>query len=65
MITDCNLNLAPALARCKAAYHGALECEQVKYGDDDFALAPFVTPKCPGGFQRYGCCKCARKCITF
>merc|ERR1712178_490317 len=24
--------------------------------------APFVTPKCPAGYQRYGCCKCVRMC---
>jgi len=62
MINECNLNLIPALARCKAAYGGSLICEQVEYGDDTFPKAPFVTPKCPTGYQRYGCCKCVRMC---
>ena len=62
MINECNLSLAPALARCKAAYGNSLTCEQVEYGDDPLNKAPFVTPECPGGYQRYGCCKCVRKC---
>jgi len=62
MINECNLNLAPALARCKAAYGKSLTCEQVEYGSDALNKAPFVTPKCPPGYQRYGCCKCVRKC---
>jgi len=62
MIAKCTLNLAPALARCKAAYGKSLTCEQVLYGDDTFNKAPFVTPVCPTGYQRYGCCKCVRKC---
>lgn len=62
MVSDCNLNLLPALARCKAAYGNTLICEQVEYGDDNFNKAPFVTPQCPTGYQRYGCCKCVRKC---
>merc|ERR1712170_62260 len=62
MITECNLNLAPALGRCKAAYGNSLTCEQVEYGDDALNKAPFVTPKCPSGYQRYGCCKCVRMC---
>lgn len=62
MINECNLNLAPALARCKAAYGKSLTCEQVEYGYDPLNKAPFVTPKCPAGYQRYGCCKCVRKC---
>jgi len=62
MITECNLNLAPALGRCKAAYGNSLQCEQVEYGDDALNKAPFVTPKCPSGYQRYGCCKCVRMC---
>ena len=62
MITECNLNLAPALARCKAAYGNSLTCEQVEYGNDPLNKAPFVTPQCPDGFQRYGCCKCVRQC---
>merc|ERR1712110_1349997 len=62
MITECNLNLAPALARCKSAYGKSLTCEQVEYGSDALNKAPFVTPKCPPGYQRYGCCKCVRKC---
>jgi len=62
MITNCNLNLAPALARCKSAYGRSLTCEQVEYGNDPFNKAPFVTPICPPGYQRYGCCKCVRKC---
>merc|ERR1712170_31576 len=62
MISSCNLNLAPALARCKAAYGKSLTCEQVEYGSDNFNKAPFVTPQCPAGYQRYGCCKCTRKC---
>ena len=62
MITECNLNLAPALARCKAAYGKSLTCEQVEYGAGELNKAPFVTPKCPPGYQRYGCCKCVRKC---
>jgi len=62
MITECNLNLAPALSRCKAAYGNSILCEQVEYGDDALNKAPFVTPKCPSGYQRYGCCKCVRMC---
>merc|ERR1712007_269775 len=62
MITQCNLNLLPALGRCKAAYGKSLTCEQVVYGADTFNKAPFVTPVCPTGYQRYGCCKCVRKC---
>lgn len=62
MINECQLNLLPALARCKAAYGKSLTCEQVEYGDDTFNKAPFVTPRCPPGYQRYGCCKCVRKC---
>jgi len=62
MINECTLNLEPALARCKAAYGNSLQCEQVEYGNDTFNKAPFVTPKCPNGYQRYGCCKCVRKC---
>lgn len=62
MINECNLNLLPALARCKAAYGKSLTCEQVEYGNDALNKAPFVTPKCPAGYQRYGCCKCVRKC---
>jgi hypothetical protein len=62
MITKCNLNLAPSLARCKAAYGGSLMCEQVEYGNDQYNKAPFVTPQCPTGYQRFGCCKCVRTC---
>jgi len=62
MVDNCNLNLIPALARCKAAYGNILICEQVEYGDNNFNRAPFVTPKCPEGYQRFGCCKCVRKC---
>merc|ERR1711937_490497 len=62
MINECQLNLLPALARCKAAYGKSLTCEQVEYGNDTFNKAPFVTPRCPAGYQRYGCCKCVRKC---
>jgi hypothetical protein len=62
MISECNLNLLPALARCKAAYGKSLTCEQVTYGNDIFNKAPFVTPQCPFGYQRYGCCKCVRSC---
>jgi len=62
MITECNLNLLPALSRCKAAYGNSILCEQVEYGDDALNKAPFVTPKCPAGYQRYGCCKCVRMC---
>jgi len=60
MINECNLNLLPALARCKTFI--GLTCEQVEYGNDALNKAPFVTPKCPPGYQRYGCCKCVRKC---
>lgn len=62
MINQCKLNLDPELARCKAAYGNSLMCEQVKYGDENFPKAPFVTPKCPAVYQRYGCCKCVRMC---
>merc|ERR1712151_795351 len=62
MINECTLNLEPALARCKAAYGNSLQCEQVEYGNDPYNKAPFATPKCPEGYQRYGCCKCVRKC---
>merc|ERR1712178_586204 len=43
MINECNLPLAPALARCKAAYGKSLTCEQVEYGSDALNKAPFVT----------------------
>lgn len=62
MIHDCKLNLVPAIERCKAAYGYQLDCEQVQWLDQEYNKAPFVTPKCPEGFQRYGCCKCLRKC---
>jgi len=62
MIDTCALQMNPALARCKAAYGNSLECEQVLYGEEPNNVAPFVTPKCPDGYQRYGCCKCVRKC---
>merc|ERR1739849_34740 len=51
MINECNLNLLPALARCKAAYGKSLTCEQVEYGSDALNKAPFVTPKCPPGIR--------------
>jgi hypothetical protein len=60
-ITECNLNLAPALGRCSSAYQG-MPCEQVEYGPGEYNKAPFVVVKCPNGFQRYGCCKCLRSC---
>jgi len=60
-ITACNLALEPALERCKSAYPG-MDCEQVTYGPGEFNKAPYVSPKCPMGYQRYGCCKCLRKC---
>lgn len=62
MIHDCKLNLAPAIERCKAAYGYQIDCEQVEWLDQEYNKAPFVTPKCPQGFQRYGCCKCLRTC---
>jgi hypothetical protein len=62
MVSECKLELEPALERCQSAYGGSLPCEQVVYGDDEFNKAPFVTPKCPFGYQRYGCCKCVRTC---
>ena len=62
MISSCNVNLEPALERCKAAYGGSLSCEQVMYGNNEFNKAPFVTPKCPDAYQGYGCCKCVRTC---
>ena len=62
MINECNLNIAPALAVCKTAYGNSLQCEQFEYGEDSINKAPFVKPKCPAGYQRYGCCKCFRKC---
>lgn len=60
-ITECKLDLEPAIARCRAAYSN-MECEQVTYGPGEFNKAPYVSPKCPEGYQRYGCCKCLRKC---
>jgi len=60
-ITECKLSLDAAMARCRSAYSG-MECEQVEYGEGDFNKAPFVSPKCPPGYQRYGCCTCLRKC---
>jgi len=60
-ITECKLNLEPALARCSSAYQN-MPCEQVEYGPGEFNKAPFVVPKCPDGYQRYGCCKCLRNC---
>jgi len=60
-ISDCKLSLEPAIARCRSAYSG-MECEQVEYGQGEFNKAPYVAPKCPQGYQRYGCCKCLRKC---
>merc|ERR1719345_550627 len=60
-ITACNLALEPAIERCKSAYPN-MDCEQVTYGPGEFNKAPYVSPKCPIGYQRYGCCKCVRKC---
>jgi hypothetical protein len=60
-ISDCKLDLEPALARCKSAYQG-LPCEQVTYGPGEHNKAPYVSPTCPEGYQRYGCCKCLRTC---
>lgn len=62
MISDCNLNLAPAIERCKSAYSNSLDCEVVVYGKGKYNKAPYVTAKCPPGFQRYGGTKCVRKC---
>jgi hypothetical protein len=62
MISECKLNLEPAKKRCTNAYKNQLKCVQVKYGEDALNLAPFVTPECPEGFQRYGGTKCLRKC---
>jgi len=64
-ILDCKLNLTKAIKRCNWAYKklkGA-QCERVRWGGaTDLDLAPFVTLKCPGGYKRYGCCKCLRDC---
>lgn len=62
MINECNLNLEPSISRCQYAYGGSLPCEQVEYGSDEYNKAPFAAPKCPFGYQRYGCCKCLRTC---
>ena len=62
MINECNLNLDPAISRCQYAYGGSLPCEQVTYGNNEYNKAPFAVPKCPFGYQRYGCCKCVRTC---
>lgn len=61
MIADCKLNMQPAIDRCKKAYKD-LNCEVVEYGDDTLNKAPFVTPVCPEGFQRYGSVTCLRNC---
>merc|ERR1712086_713396 len=60
-ITSCKLQLEPAIARCRSAYPG-MECAHVVYGEGEFNRAPFVSPVCPEGFQRFGCCTCLRKC---
>jgi len=60
-ISECKLELEPAIARCRSAYTG-MDSEQVSYGLGDYNSAPYVAPKCPIGYQRYGCCKCLRKC---
>ena len=61
MINECNLNLSAAIKRCQGSY-GGMPCEQILYGNDKYNKAPFAAPKCPFGFQRYGCCKCLRTC---
>jgi|ERR1711935_124364 len=62
MISDCNLNLEPALKRCTTAYKSQLKCSQVVYGEGELNKAPFVTPDCPEGYQRFGSSKCLRRC---
>lgn len=69
-IGTCGLDLTRATARCQAVY---TECEEIMYGtvigSEDEVLAterlPFVSRKCPGGYTRYGCCKCQRKCSDY
>jgi hypothetical protein len=62
MIDECKLNLEPALKRCATAYKSQLKCSQVVYGPGELNKAPFVTPDCPEGYQRFGSSKCLRKC---
>jgi len=62
MISDCKIDLTPAIKRCESAYGGTLPCEQVIYGSDEYNKAPYATPKCPFGYQRYGSSKCVRTC---
>lgn len=62
MIAECKLNLEPALKRCQTAYKSQLKCSQVEYGPGELNKAPFVTPDCPEGYQRFGSSKCLRKC---
>lgn len=54
-ITKCQLNLAPAKARCEGSY-GVGTCEQI-------TPAAFQT-KCDKLFKRVGCCHCAMECPT-
>ena len=52
-IDSCKLSLAPALARCEAAF-GAGNCEAIS--------GVAVHQKCPNGYLRQGCCKCVVEC---
>lgn len=61
-IDSCNLNLDSAKRRCDMVYGSvdpSLKCTQVKILKK---AAPFVTLKCPAGYQRNGCCRCTRIC---
>ena len=60
LIDHCKLNMNNALQRCNSNYNKFKHnCEIVQIHKK---FAPFVTPKCPDNYLRYGCCKCVRKC---
>ena len=51
-VSACNLTIAPAMARCEAAYPG--RCEQIS--------PVAIQVKCDSRFRRVGCCHCAMIC---
>lgn len=65
-ISHCGLNMTKAIKRCEYAYRrvkGGAQCDRVLWGgNSEQDYAPFVTLKCPPGYNRYGCCTCLRVC---
>ena len=53
--------MIPAILRCNEVYNKYdQKCGIVTIHGEK---APFVTPECPEGYLRYGCCKCVKKCL--